>query len=68
MKLIASNNVLQAFKSYYKWATTIYKEYLIFYQEHDPSSKVSTGITDSGEEYEVCNRNNSVTVAVSERQ
>lgn len=53
MKLIASNNVLQAFKVYYKWSVDIYKGYLAFCVKNDPTYKVHIETTPDGTEFEV---------------
>lgn len=53
MKLIASNDVLQAFKVYYKWAVGIYKEYLDFCEKNDPTDRVHIETTPDSTEFEM---------------
>lgn len=53
MKLLASNNVLQVFKVYYKWVVDTYKSYLDFCIKNDPTDKVHTERTPDGTEFEV---------------
>ena len=52
MKVIASNSVIQAFKSYYLWVLSFYEEYNSFCKEKDPGV-FYTETTPEGEEYEI---------------
>jgi len=53
MKLIASNNVLQVFRTYYNWVIDIYKDYLKYCEENDPTGNFHTEIAPDGTEFEV---------------
>lgn len=53
MKLIASNSVLQAFKTYYEWAVGIYSDFKDYYDKHDPTDRVQTVTGPDGEEAEI---------------
>ena len=53
MKLMASNNVLQAFKAYYKWVVDTYKSYLDFCAKNDPTNNVHIETAPDGTEFEV---------------
>lgn len=57
MKLVASNNVLKAFKVYYECVVNAYEDYRDFCIQNDPTSKVHIEIQPDGTKFEVSDFN-----------